>query len=156
MGLQEIVWEPHPAPRLRSRPAWLRATARAALRAALPLLSASARELLAGAGPPGPDGAGPEDPGRSGSGAAPATLVQPAAGFLLTGGPGTGKTAAVAWLADSAAGAGGAGAHTAYLDCRQLAGEAPADQLAAVMPLVLAPPRRPRLHFHVLIMRRKW
>eukprot|EP00208_Stichococcus_sp_RCC1054_P007212 CAMPEP_0206141208 /NCGR_PEP_ID=MMETSP1473-20131121/12132_1 /ASSEMBLY_ACC=CAM_ASM_001109 /TAXON_ID=1461547 /ORGANISM="Stichococcus sp, Strain RCC1054" /LENGTH=672 /DNA_ID=CAMNT_0053535677 /DNA_START=68 /DNA_END=2082 /DNA_ORIENTATION=+ len=43
---KELPWASYPPPQMRSHPAWLRPTARAALRAALPLLSTSGRSRL--------------------------------------------------------------------------------------------------------------
>lgn len=63
-------------------------------------------------------------------------LPPPPAGFLVAGGSGTGKTAVVAWLASALAVAPDCLTHVVYLDCSQLAGEAPPDQLAALDPLV--------------------
>lgn len=247
---QELPWASYPPPQMRSHPAWLRPTARAALRAALPLLSTSGRSRLnsssgyvpsrstadtigksprVGGKTPRTTGKSPRLPGRSlkkkspaaeqplgaatttapavdkqpagpDAGAQPAAastptetdapkqiatkpeavkeasgkldmadvaaavaaaaaeaaaataaaaararaepktaLVQPGAGILLAGGPGTGKTAAAAWVAEAAGRAAGCRAHTTYLDCRLLAGETPADQLGALMPLVFIP-----------------
>lgn len=97
--MQVMDVSPHPPPKLRVRPAWLQASAAAALRHALPLLSPASRAALATAGAP-----------------------PPGAGLLLSGGPGSGKTALAAWLADALG--SGCMAHSVYLDCSELAGDA--------------------------------
>lgn len=157
--LQGMAWSPHPAPPLRSRPAWLRDTAGSALRHALPLLAASSRLQLnyeargtlatepypldskdGAAGDPSAPSSSPSSSSRPASQwprvPLPQPLPPPPAGFLVAGGPGTGKTAIAAWLSAALSAAPDCLTHVVYLDCSQLAGETPPDQLAVLDPLV--------------------